>query len=125
MRTRCVVSPDCLSLVMLVFRPPRSSIIRRYIDVHTIGRVRIDQLAPAGIRRFYIDLQAKGLTPRTVQYAHSVLHMALEQAVEDRLIPRNPAKLARKVLGKVERSEKQVLTVEQARTIVRRVQADR
>ena len=51
--------------------------------------------------------------------------MALEQAVEDGLIPRNPAKLARKVLEKVERSEKQVLTVEQARTFIQHVQADR
>ncbi len=97
----------------------------RYFDDHVIGRVRIDQLNPAGIRRFYVDLQERGLSPRTVQYAHSVLHAALEQAVEDGLIPRNPAKLARKALAKVERSEKQVLSLEQARTFIQYVQADR
>ncbi len=101
------------------------SIIDRYFDDHVIGRVRIDQLNPAGIRRFYLDLQERGLSPRTVQYAHSVLHMALEQAVEDGLIPRNPAKLARKALDKVERSEKQVLDIDQARTFIEHVQTDR
>ena len=101
------------------------SIIDRYFKDHVLGRVRVDQLAPAGIRRFYLDLQERGLSPRTVQYAHSVLHSALEQAVEDGLIPRNPAKLARKALDKLERSEKQVFTLEQARTFIDHARKDR
>ena len=100
-------------------------IIGRYVDPHTLGRIQLSQISPTGVRRFYLDLQEQGLAPRTVQYAHSVLHMALEQAVEDGLIPRNPAKLARKVLEKVERSEKQVFTVEQARTFIDAVKGDR
>lgn len=101
------------------------SIIDRYFNGHVLGRVRIDQLTPIGIRAFYKGLQERGLSARTVQYAHSTLHSALEQAVEDGLIARNPAKLARKALDKVERSEKQVLTVEQARIFIKHVQGDR
>ena len=101
------------------------SIIRRYFDEHPLGLVRVDQLTAPGIRRFYRDLQERGLSPRTVQYAHSVLHSALEQATRDRIIPRNPERDARNVLEKVERSEKQVLTLEQARKFIGAVQADR
>lgn len=101
------------------------AIIRRYFKDHVIGRVRVDLLAPAGIRRFYLDLQEQGLSPRTVEYAHAVLHSALEQAVEDGLIPRNPAKSARKALDKVERSEKQVFTVQDARTFIEHARKDR
>lgn len=100
-------------------------IIRRYVEPDTIARVRVDLLTPATIRRFYLDLQKRGLAPRTVQYAHSVLHTALEQAVTDGLIPRNPSKAARNVLDRVERSERQVLSVEQARTFLTAVEGDR
>ena len=101
------------------------SIIERYVTDHVIGRVRLDQLAPVGIRAFYKSLQERGLSPRTVQSVHGILHSALEQAVEDGVIPRNPAKLARRALEKVQRSEKQVLSVEQARVFMKQVQGDR
>ena len=101
------------------------SLIQRYVEEHPIGLVRVDQLTPAAIRRFYRDLQGRGLAPRTAQYVHSVLHSALEQATRDRLIPRNPEKEARNVLEKVERSEKQVFRLEEARTFIAAAQADR
>ena len=101
------------------------SLIQRYVEDHPIGLVRVEHLTPAIIRRFYRDLQERQLSPRTVQYVHSVLHSALEQATRDRLIPRNPEREARNVLVKVERSKKQVLTLEQARTFMSAAQDDR
>ncbi|MBA2671405.1 MAG: site-specific integrase [Gemmatimonadetes bacterium] len=100
-------------------------IIRRYVHDHPIGMMRVQDLRADHIRRFYIELQERGLAPRTVQYVHSVLHSALKRAVKDRLIARNPEEDARDVLEKVERSEKQVLTLEQARRFIAATSSDR
>jgi integrase len=101
-------------------------LVKKYIHEHTIGRVQLEQVSPAAVRRLYLDLQAQGLSPRTVQYLHSVLRQALGQAVEDGLLARNPAdKRARKVLEKVERSEKQVLSLAGAQVFIQAVQTDR
>jgi integrase len=100
-------------------------IIRRYVEDHPIGMMRVQDLRPDRIRRFYMDLQECGLAPQTVQYVHSVLHSALKRAAKDRLINRNPEEDARDVLEKVERSENQVLTLEQARSFIIATGSDR
>lgn len=59
--------------------------------VPLLGRTALAKLTPQDFTRLYSALLGRGLSPRTVQYDHAVLHRALEQAVRWNLIPRNPA----------------------------------
>jgi site-specific recombinase XerC len=54
-----------------------------------LGRLKLKSLTPAHIRSLYREKLDAGLAPRTVQYVHTTLHMALKDAVSDGLIPRN------------------------------------
>jgi integrase len=58
----------------------------------TLGHVRLDKLSPQMIQKMYADMADEGLLPRTIEAAHTVLKMALEQAVTWKLISRNPTK---------------------------------
>ena len=86
------------------------SLSSRYL-VPEIGHRKLSQLGPAEIQKLYTDMQDRGLSPRTVRYAHSVLHGALEQAVKWNLIARNPCKMVN--LPRLERKEMHSLTAEQ------------
>jgi integrase len=58
-----------------------------------IGKVKLTALSANDIRAMEAYLQEnKGLANRTVRHCHSVLHMALKQAVTLGLLERNPAK---------------------------------
>lgn len=60
------------------------------------GSYRLDQLDRSTIRRLYDDLAASGgrggrpLSKRSVQQCHAVFHKALEEAVQQQILPRNP-----------------------------------
>lgn len=43
------------------------------------------------MRRLHRECAARGLSKRTVQYVHTILHKALDQAVHDQLVQRNVA----------------------------------
>jgi integrase len=71
-----------------------------YIRVHikpALGGYPITKLAPLLIQDFYDKLQehgrrdGEGLSAKTVLNIHGVLHQALDQAVNWRLIPNNPS----------------------------------
>jgi len=66
----------------------------RYIGP-VFGRVPLDQITTADVRRWHRRLEQKGLAPNTVAAVHRTLSMALQGAVEDELIGRNPARAAR------------------------------
>jgi len=55
----------------------------------TIGEVPVQKLNAAQVQRLYTDLLAAGLSHRTVRYVHTVLKMAMKQAVRWRLVARN------------------------------------
>ena len=50
--------------------------VGRYI-IPAIGRVKLERLTPAHVQRLYREMQDRGLSARTVQYTHAVLHRAL------------------------------------------------
>lgn len=62
-----------------------------------IGAIPIQQLRPATIQAWHVDLikgggkGGKALAPQTVRSAHAVLHTALERAMKAETISRNPA----------------------------------
>lgn len=67
-------------------------VVRRYIVPH-IGSKRLVRLTPAHVQAMLRSLEEAGLSPRTRQYARSVLRRALSWAVVSELVPRNVAAL--------------------------------
>ena len=64
----------------------------RLVRVHVapaLGRVKLAKLSPAHLQGLYRSKLDAGLSPRTVQYLHVVLHRALKQALRWNLVPRN------------------------------------
>lgn len=78
-----------------------------------LGERTLGNLAPLDLQRVYYQMHQSGLSPRTVGYAHAVLHAALEQAVNWRLIARNPARGV--AIPKLCRGEMRVLFPDEAR----------
>jgi integrase len=66
----------------------------RYIKP-VFGKVPIEQITTADVRKWHRKLEQRGLAPRTVAAVHRTLSMALQGAVEDELLTRNPARAAR------------------------------
>jgi integrase len=69
-----------------------------------IGAVPLRDLTPSLICGFYADVERRGrirgegpLSPKAVHNVHLMLRKALEDAVEDGLIPANPARRAHKL----------------------------
>src|SRR5919202_1599684 len=57
----------------------------------TLGRIKLKGLTPTHVRGLYREKLDSGSSPRTVQYIHTTLRKALQDAVSDGLIPRNIA----------------------------------
>jgi len=71
-------------------------IVRRYIEkppegAPPIGMVRLDRLTPLAFQTYYDFLWREvGLSPRTLQYLHTILRQALKHAVLVGSLARNP-----------------------------------
>lgn len=65
------------------------SIVRVRVVPH-IGRRRLAKLTALDVQRLYADLEATGLSKRSIHHTHRVLKRALKQAVLWDLIGRNP-----------------------------------
>jgi integrase len=91
--------------------------------VPAMGNVRLSNLTPAHLQGFYRSKLDAGLSPRTVQYLHVVLHRALKQALRWGLVPRNVAEAVDppKVLKKAVTP----LSPEQARAFLEAARGDR
>jgi len=90
--------------------------------VPALGRVPLAKLTPQQIAACYGDLLAKGLAARTVQYAHAVLHRALDQAVRWNLVARNPTDAVD--APRPQRKEITVFNTEQAQQFLDAAQDD-
>ncbi len=86
-----------------------------------IGRVELAKLTPQHVQKMMADMTARGLSPRTVQYARAVLRRALGYALKWGLVARNVATLVdppRSV-----RKPVKPLSADQARTFLDYVKA--
>lgn len=66
---------------------------RWYVDNYIkkyLGTRRLADLRAYHVQKFYNDLLGQGLSPRSIQYTHSVLSSALKQAVKWQMIAANP-----------------------------------
>lgn len=62
--------------------------VNRYM-VPAIGSMKLKKLSAMHVQGMYRSMLDRGLSSRTVQYTHAVLHRALKQAVRWGLLPRN------------------------------------
>ncbi len=104
-------------------------ILERWI-VPRIGNIRLAQLDAARISALYGELRAsgrthdhKGLSARSVRYAHAILRHALSDAVRWDLLTRNPANLVDP--PRQEHREPSIWTAENVRTFLESTTADR
>jgi len=88
-----------------------------------LGRVRLSALSPAHVQAAYGGLLRTGLSARSVEQAHAVLHRALGQAVMWGMIPRNPCDAVS--VPRPERREMQSLVEEQVQRLFRATEEER
>lgn len=67
-------------------------VLRLYIRP-AIGGKKLSDIRPLDLQALYSNLQERGLSARTIRYAHSVLASSLTQAVKWRMAAQNPALL--------------------------------
>ena len=121
----------------LKVRPSSHATYRGYLDNHilpNIGNIPLNRLTTLDIQKFYKKLlecgrvvraeskgQPKGLSAKTVRNLHQILSSALDLAVQQRLIPSNPA--AGCALPRAERQEIRTLTTDQLNAFFREAKA--
>ncbi len=103
-------------------RPSTAEYYRRSIEQHVIpriGNIKLNQLTSRDIQKLYRDLQENGrlrevqkakkpgLSNATVRGIHMMLHNALDRAVKERLILRNPTEDC--IIPKIEKQEMRIL----------------
>ena len=108
-----------------------STDIRNHILPH-LGSKKLTQLKTSDLQKLYNRLlesgrmkdngKGNGLAPATVRGIHVILREALESAVREGLIPKNPADGTSP--PKIYRSEKQVLTKDQLETFMKLIEGD-
>lgn len=96
--------------------------VERHLIPH-IGTIRVADLAPRDIQRALTEMQKAGLSPRTAQYARSVLRAALADAVRWDELPRNVADQVRS--PKVVREPIVPLTTAQVEKFLGGIEGDR
>lgn len=76
------------------------SIVDRWV-IPTIGNVRLDRVTPATVRRVLTALEDAGRSSTYARNAHAVMTAALDDAMREGRIPRNPVTLVRAPLKAV------------------------
>ncbi len=89
----------------------------------TLGDVRLVDLKPQAIQSLYAKKIESGLSARTVQYIHAVLHRALDQAEKWGLVVRNVADLVES--PRPTKKAIQTLTAEQCQKLLSSLKGDR
>lgn len=67
------------------------SLARKHLEAAPIGAVALDKLRPHHVEKLILDLREAGLADSTVRSVYGVLRLALDGAVRDSLLARNPA----------------------------------
>lgn len=99
------------------------TIIARTHLVPALGEQTLAQLRPSHIEALIADRRAAGLSASTVRTIYTVLRAALDVAVRDGLLRRNPATAVPRPTA--ERTEASYLTAEQAQRLLDVIRGDR
>ena len=90
--------------------------LHRYVRPILGDRV-LAGMSPLDLQTMYQQMTERGLSARTVRYAHVVVKSAMQQAVRWRLLLENPADGLR--VPQQPRNEMRALSVDQARTLLK------
>jgi integrase len=93
--------------------------LHRYVRP-ILGERVLAGLRPLDLQTMYLQMTERGLSARTVRYAHVVVKSAMQQAVRWRLLLENSAD--RLKVPQQQRNEMRALTVDQARTFLKAVE---
>jgi len=99
---------DWYAIAVPSLKPKTRASYRSLIDVRIkpyVGRLAVASLAPSDVQRWVNELVAEGLSSSRIRQAHIVLGMALDTAVHDGIIPRNPARRSGVRLPKLQRRQ--------------------
>lgn len=99
--------------------------LNRLYIVPAFGAVKLATLRPDHIRAMYAAMRERGLSEHTQQRAHACLRTALNQAVEDGLLPSNVASRKASRPPRVPGAEMKTLTPEQVRTLLETAEGTR
>ncbi len=88
-----------------------------------LGRIKLQALTPQQVQAFYSKKLSDGLSPKTINNIHGLLHKALSNAVKWNILPRNVCDAV--TPPRIPRKEKTVLTIEQAYTLLRQIKNHR
>jgi len=103
-----------------------AAIYERAVKVYinpSIGKLRLNKLAPSDVSRMLRDLETKGYSPATRRIARSTLRRALRMAEQDGVLSRNVASIAEG--PKLDHREGRSLTPDQAKQFLRAVEGHR
>jgi integrase len=64
-------------------------IIAQYVEP-VIGKLKLTEITPLAVQQLITKLIERGLGPRTIEYAHTVLHQVLAKAIKLGFLVRNP-----------------------------------
>lgn len=92
--------------------------------VPRIGGENLSKLTKLHVKKLYSMMETDGKSPRARQMVHAVLRKALEDAVEDEIVPANVA-ASKKLRPKAPKGEAQFLTPSQAERFLEFVKGDR
>ncbi len=84
--------------------------------IPALGRIRLEKLQAADVRRLYSDLQRSGLSPTSIRLIHAILRVALKVAVEDGLVSRTVMESVRPPRSRS--TQMTALTPEQCRALL-------
>ncbi len=103
--------------------------IRRHI-APALGQTRLQDLSVTQVKLFYSSLVKGGkdrpaVSPATARRIHATLHQALRAAWEDGDVTRNVTDLAKKRLGKIDRTKPVTWTSDEVEAFLRHTASDR
>jgi integrase len=99
-----------------------ATIARKHL-VPTIGTMPLGRLRPSDVEALIVGRRQAGLSASTVRTIYTVLRAALDIAVRDGLLGRNPTAAVRR--PGVDRKDAAYLTAEQAQTLLKAIRGDR
>ena len=113
-----IFGPRELSKILGISKNKTYEVVNRYVRIHLvpeIGQIKLTSLSTRDLQKFFKEKagtdEKKGLAPKTLRNIYNMLHSALDQAVADHKILRNPTLNVK--LPKVKSKEMRVLTVEE------------
>ena len=96
--------------------------VGRYV-IPAIGQIKLTKLTHMHVQGLYRQMQDHGLSARTVQYTHAVMHRALKQAMRWSMVSRNVCEAVD--VPQVRREQMQPMNAEQTRRLLRTASGER